>query len=224
VTGMEPGVAPDGSPVALYLAIPGAEEGALIHGAIPDGAAVLELGCGVGRVSEVLADLGHRVMGVDNSAEMLAAMPEDSRIETTLAEIATLDLAPRRWPVVVLASRMINDEQGAAFLATAARHLEPGGVVIVERHVPGWIDTVESTSAVRYGMTMAIRVDGRPESGVLCATMIYDVQEHRYEQSFTAYEVDDARLAELAAGVDLQVDAVLDDDGAWVRLTTTPSA
>jgi SAM-dependent methyltransferase len=220
VNGGAAGVAPDGSPVALYLAIPGVEEAALVHDAIPSGAAVLELGCGVGRVTQVLADRGHRVMGVDNSADMLAAMPDDPRIETTPAEIATLDLAPRQWPVVVLASRMINDEHGPGFLAAAARHLEPGGVVIVERHIPGWIDTVESSEAVRHGLRMAIEVDDQSTPGVLHATMTYDVDGERYRQSFVAYEVDDERLARLAADVGLRVDAVLDDDRAWVRLTT----
>jgi 2-polyprenyl-3-methyl-5-hydroxy-6-metoxy-1,4-benzoquinol methylase len=56
------GVAADGSPVALYLALPGRDDAALILGAIEPGAAVLELGCGVGRVTRHLAAGGHTVM------------------------------------------------------------------------------------------------------------------------------------------------------------------
>jgi 2-polyprenyl-3-methyl-5-hydroxy-6-metoxy-1,4-benzoquinol methylase len=98
------GVAPDGSPVLVYLALPGHEDAAVIHAAVPAGAAILELGCGVGRVTRRLAQLGHRVTGVDNSVEMLAHVDDAAGTETVLADIAILDLAPRRWPVVVMAS------------------------------------------------------------------------------------------------------------------------
>ena len=65
------GVAPDGSPVAVYLAIPGDAEAALIHSAIPAAASVLELGCGAGRVTRHLVARGHPVPGVDNSEARL---------------------------------------------------------------------------------------------------------------------------------------------------------
>jgi SAM-dependent methyltransferase len=212
-------VAPDGSPVPLYRAIPGHEEAALIHAAIPAGTAILELGCGVGRVSRELVRLGHAVTGVDNSAAMLAEIERDDGVEPILADLAGLDLSPRRWPVVVLASRMVNDADRTAFLAAAARHLEPGGCVLVERHEPGWIDTVEPSSAIRHDIRMEIRDIARPEPGVLVATMVYDVDAERFEQSFTAYDVDDDQLAVLAASVGLRVDAIVDDRGAWIRLT-----
>ena len=64
-------VAPDGSPVLLYLVLPGADEAALVHSAIGPGDDILELGCGPGRVTRPLVALGHRVTGVDNSADML---------------------------------------------------------------------------------------------------------------------------------------------------------
>lgn len=67
--------APDGSPVSLYLALPGGAEAQLIHEAIPESADVLELGCGAGRVTRHLVKLGHAVTAVDNSPEMLAAFP-----------------------------------------------------------------------------------------------------------------------------------------------------
>lgn len=155
----ETGVAPDGSPVALYLAVPGDEDATFIHAAMPTGAAVLELGCGVGRVTRHLAAMGHAVTGVDNSPEMLAQLlPSDG------------------------------------------------------------IDTVETSSAQRYGMTMAIRVDGRPAPGMLAATMLYDVGAAHYEHAFTAYDVEDARLDEMAAAVGLRDVAVINEAGSWVRL------
>ena len=213
------GVAPDGSPVALYLALPGLDDAALILGAIGPGAAVLELGCGVGRVTRHLATAGHPVTGVDNSAEMLAHLRGIQRVETVLADIASLDLSPRRWPVVLMASHLVNDDRGVSFLAEAARHLETGGSVLVERHEPGWIAAVEESTRERYGITMAIREIDRPTPDTLRATMVYDVDGCRYEQRFTAHEVDDDRLAEMAAAEGLRIDEVLNASRTWARLT-----
>jgi ubiquinone/menaquinone biosynthesis C-methylase UbiE len=213
------GVAPDGSPVALYLALPGHEEAALILGAIEPGAAVLELGCGVGRVTRHLAAAGHPVTGVDNSAEMLAHLQGIERVEPVLADIATLELSPRRWPVVVMASHLVNDDCGAEFLATAARHLEGGGSVLIERHEPGWTATVQESTTERHGVTIAIGEIDRPTPGSLRATMVYDVDGCRYKQRFTAHEVDDDRLADMAAAEGLRIDKVLNASRTWVRLT-----
>ena len=52
------GVAPDGSPVALYARLPALGEPELIHDAVPAGAEILELGAGAGRVTHDLLALG----------------------------------------------------------------------------------------------------------------------------------------------------------------------
>jgi hypothetical protein len=140
-------------------------------------------------------------------------------VETVLADIATLDLSPRRWPVVVMASHLVNDDCGAKFLAAAARHLETGGSVLIERHEPGWIAAVQESTTERYGITIAIGDIDRPTPGTLRATMVYDVDGCPYEQRFTAHEVDDDRLAELAATEGLGIDDVLNASRTWVRLT-----
>jgi hypothetical protein len=45
----------DGSPVAVYLALPAAGEPELIHAAVPPGASILELASGPGRIAAPLA-------------------------------------------------------------------------------------------------------------------------------------------------------------------------
>lgn len=202
----------------LYLALPGHEDAAVIHAAVPPRAAILELGCGVGRVTRHLAQLGHRVTGVDNSVEMLAHVGDAEETETVLADLTTLDLSPRRWPVVVMASHLVNDDLGPVFLAAAARHVRDDGCVLVERHEPGWIGVVEPSTRERNGVKMAIRDIERPTQRTLRATMVYELEGHHFEQPFTAHEVDNQRLAEMAAAVGLRVDAVLDERGVWVRL------
>jgi SAM-dependent methyltransferase len=211
-------VAPDGSPVILYRTIPGEAEAALIHDAIPAGSSILELGCGAGRVTRHLVALGHRVTGVDNSADMLAHIEGIDDVEGVLADITTLDLSPRHWPVVLAASHLVNDELGPSFLAAGARHLEPRGCLLVQRHEPGWIDAVEDSTRHLDGLTATIRVVDRPRPGVVTAAMVYELEGSRFEQPFTAYEVDNDRLADLAAPLGCVVDAVLDDRRTWVRL------
>src|SRR5690348_16970574 len=97
-------VAPDGSPVALYLKLPGDREARVIASVAPTPATLLELGCGAGRVTRHLVELGYRVTAVDNSAAMLEHV---TGAETVLADIADLDVG-RRFDVVVLASHFVN--------------------------------------------------------------------------------------------------------------------
>lgn len=212
------GVAPDGSPVALYLALPGEAEAAFIRASVPGGSSILELGCGAGRVTRHLVAAGHAVTAVDNSSEMLDELSALKGVEIVLADIADLDLAPRRWLVVLLASHLINDENGGCFLASASRHVAADGCVLIQRHEPGWIDTVDQATSRRPGLTIDMHDILRPCAGVMSATMVYEIGERRFEQPFTAHEVDDSRLAELADSVGLEVTEVLDEHRTWVRL------
>jgi SAM-dependent methyltransferase len=132
-------VAPDGSPVELYLRLPPRGEAEIVDGVIEAGAEILELGCGVGRVTHELLRLGHPVVAVDESPEML----EHVRGATTVCSpIESLVLA-RRFSCVLLMSNLVNttDSQRDSFLATCARHVAPDGVVLIERHEPDWRPT-----------------------------------------------------------------------------------
>ena len=71
--GSGPGpITPDGSAVELYALLPPMGEPEVVHAAIPAGASILELGAGAGRVTRRLVELGHPVVAVDESPEMLA--------------------------------------------------------------------------------------------------------------------------------------------------------
>jgi len=211
-------IAPDGSPVLVYLALSGDDEAALVHSAIGAGDDVLELGSGPGRVTRPLVALGHRVTAVDNSPEMLEHLDGVTDVEPVLADLATLDLRPRQWRCVLMASHLVNDDDGAGFLAVAVRHMDPVGCVLVQRHQPGWVDTAADETRERDGVTMRLTDVEHPAPGLLAATMVYGVRGRDFRQPFTANEVDDGRLAALAAAVGLVVDAVLDARNTWVRL------
>ena len=79
----------DGSPVELYRLLKTQGEPEIIGKALPPGASVLELGCGVGRITHPLRKMGFTVVPVDNSPEMLQFVEEPEKV---LADIETLDL------------------------------------------------------------------------------------------------------------------------------------
>jgi SAM-dependent methyltransferase len=90
--GSGPGViTPDGSAVELYTLLPPGAGPEIVHAAIPDGASILELGAGVGRMTQPLLESCHPVVAVDESPEMLERI---RGAETIHARIEDLD---RTW-------------------------------------------------------------------------------------------------------------------------------
>ena len=129
--------APDGSSIALYARLRPLGEPELIHAAVSPGSEILELGAGAGRITRGLLALGHPVVAVDESAEMLALI---EGAETVRASIETLELG-RRFPVVVLASNFINHPDPAerhTFLECCARHVSPDGHVLIQGFPRNW--------------------------------------------------------------------------------------
>jgi SAM-dependent methyltransferase len=205
-------VARDGSPVELYLRLPPRGEAELVHEAIPAGAEILELGCGVGRVTRELLRLGHPVVAVDESQEMLEHVHGAT---TVCARIEELDLR-RRFPCVLLMSNLVNTEpvERAAFLAACARHVADDGVVLLERHEPGW-HPVEENGGQVGDLTVSLE-DVRHERGAVSATVRYDAGDATWRHSFTAYVLDDADLRSSLAAAGLELERVIDDAGRWV--------
>ena len=56
------GVAPDGSPVEIYAALPAEPELSRVRSLLAPGARILDLGCGTGRIANPLAADGHAVV------------------------------------------------------------------------------------------------------------------------------------------------------------------
>lgn len=213
-------VAPDGSPVELYRRLPGDREAAIVSAAAGPGASVLELGCGAGRVTHPLVALGHTVTAVDESPEMLACV---RGAETVAGDVAALRLG-RRFGAVVLASHLVNvadDDLRGRFLATCAAHVAPDGVVLVERHEPGWVRSAVPSRRERHGVVFDLH-DLAHDGDVLRAVITYEIDGRRFDQPFTAVEVGDDLLAAGAAAVGLRVRRWLDEARCWAELV--PSA
>ena len=182
---------------------------------MPPGASILELGAGAGRVTHPLVALGHPVVAVDESAEMLARI---RGAETVRARIQELDLG-RRFDAVLLASFLVNTAERDVrrrFLQASRRHLGEGGCVLLQRHPPAWFEEAAEGEGVAGGVSHRLRDLRRPAPGLLAATVEYRAGDRTWTQWFTAERLDDALAAALGeAGLDL--DAYLTGDGSWVR-------
>jgi SAM-dependent methyltransferase len=97
--------------------------------------AILELGCGTGRVCLHLARLGHEMLGVDVDADLVAAIRERAAaaglaVTAERADVLDLDLG-REFDLAVAPMQfiqMLGDVvQRARALQSVARHLAPGG-------------------------------------------------------------------------------------------------
>jgi SAM-dependent methyltransferase len=95
---------------------------------------VLDAGCGTGRVAIELSRRGVPVVGVDCDTSMLAtARSRGPAVTWIQADLTTLDLG-QVFDVVVMAGNVpLFTPPGteAALVAGAARHVAPGGVLVV---------------------------------------------------------------------------------------------
>jgi SAM-dependent methyltransferase len=98
---------------------------------LPAGVA-LDAACGTGRHTAYLAELGHRVIGVDSSAEMLGVARKkvpDGQFHQ--ADLDSLPLADDSVDLVVCAIALSHVEDIGPVFAEFARVLRPGGSLVV---------------------------------------------------------------------------------------------
>jgi SAM-dependent methyltransferase len=196
----------DGSPIGLYLAVRTEGEPELIHSLIPRGAEVLDLGAGVGRIAHALIALGHPVVAVDESADMLAHVRGAQAVRSRIED---LDLG-RTFSCVLLMSSLVNAASVTirrGLLRACRRHVAPGGVVLVERLDPK-TNLDEGTATGAYG-GLAVTVERWGKGRAAYARLTYEHPDGRrwtQEGRGTPHILDDdAMRAELArAGLRLE--------------------
>lgn len=110
-------------------------EADLVAGLLGDPpAAVLDAGCGTGRVAIELARRGYVTVGIDVEASMLdAARSKAPDLEWILGDLSSAELPDSHFDLVVAAGNvMIFLELGteAAVVANLARTVSPGGFVV----------------------------------------------------------------------------------------------
>lgn len=104
-----------------------------LAGRLPEGAEVLDLGCGAGRPNAERLARRLRVTGVDVSARQLelarAAVPGATFVQADMTEVG---LAPRSFDAVVALYSIthVPREDHAALLMAIARWLRPGALLL----------------------------------------------------------------------------------------------
>jgi SAM-dependent methyltransferase len=189
----------DGCSVELYRALPYLGELKEVIGLFPPGS-TLELGCGTGRLCEQLRDRGLDATGVDHSEDMLSFVP--AGIRRVLGDIETLQLECA-FNSVLLASHLINHENESvakAFLATAARHVTPNGLVFVQRFDPDWLmNTSEGFTAGIQGIKLTVeRVEVQGSS--VSMTLRYERDCDVWFHAFSARVLDEVSTEKMLAG------------------------
>jgi SAM-dependent methyltransferase len=211
-------VAPDGSPVAFYRRLPATGEPELVHAAVGQGTSVLDLGCGPGRIAGPLAAMGHPVVGVDDGPGMIDALP--AGVDGVVADARTVRLG-RTFGAVLLASHLVNDaDDGPAFAATAAAHLEAGGLVVGETYPPGWDPSVVVGRRQRLGDARIVLLRATLDGDVLDAEVRYGVDGREWRQAFRARLLDEPALRDLLGSAGLAFDRWLDRPGWFVARST----
>jgi ArsR family transcriptional regulator len=109
-------------------------------GLLDDNWALADLGCGTGRLSELLAPNLSRIVGVDASPEMLAAAKERlsafPNVELRPGELESLPIDDRTVDAAVLALVLHHTAEPSRVLSEARRVLRPSGRVLIVDMLP----------------------------------------------------------------------------------------
>lgn len=111
------------------------------------GVRLIDIGCGGGLVAEPLARLGASVTGIDLATDSIEAARAHARangvaVDYRAESIENIAAAGERFDVALCLEVLEHVPDPAAFLATAARVVEPGGVLIastINRTRKAWL-------------------------------------------------------------------------------------
>ncbi|MFF2010475.1 class I SAM-dependent methyltransferase [Streptomyces sp. NPDC058195] len=217
-SGTGPGaITPDGCAVELYRRLPVGDEPDVIAAAVPAGASILELGCGVGRVTHPLIERGFEVTAVDESAQMLEHV---RGARTVRGAIESLDLGEERFDVVLLASFLVHAGDHRVrdgLLHTCRKHVGDGGAVLIQREGADYHQNLPRERTYPQGHTVRI-VSAEPVGdGVDSVLAEYIFDDARWTQTFRSRELSKEWFEGYLEAAGLAVDRYLTDDGIWVR-------
>jgi SAM-dependent methyltransferase len=204
-------IAPDGSPVEVFRALPPGPGPSYVHDAVVAGGSILDLGCGAGRLAHPLARMGHRVVGVDVSEEMLSCVT----VPRVCADVRRLALNDR-FDAVVLASYFVNEPDAPAYLAACRSLVKSDGRVIVQRYSPSWARDGVADTTTEGDVTVAVH-DFSLSSSSFDAVVTYEIGGQTWDQPIAAVIVDD--ISPLAEAAGLRLDRWLDEYETWASLS-----
>ena len=190
----------------VYAALPTFGEPEWIDASMRDGGSVLDLGAGVGRIADPLVALGHRVLAVDDSTEMLARV---GWADTLVARIEHLTIG-ERFDAVLLASHLVNttdEDLRTALLTVVRHHLKPGGLAFIEWHEPSWFAGLHlgEHSAAQLGAVTSTLTVAEFDGRILRARVEYTLNGNRWIQQFAAERLSADEIADALNRVGLRI-------------------
>ncbi len=202
--------------------MPGAEEVECIAELLEPGSSVLDLGAGVGRIGDLLAELGHRVTAVDDSADMLAHVRRARTIQARIEELRLTE----KFDAVLLISNLVN-YAGAEFrngiLATVAHHLKPTGKAIIEWRPPQWFAHRPVGSYQRNeGPTLQTMTILANHDGVIDGEFTLECDGRKLTQSFHVERVSIDELRSMIEGVGMRLDTREPESAVWLQASPRP--
>ncbi|MFF2849331.1 class I SAM-dependent methyltransferase [Streptomyces sp. NPDC058001] len=220
--GAGPGaITPDGCAVELYSRLPVGDEPAIIAAAVPAGARLLELGCGVGRVTHPLLERGFDVTAVDESPDMLERV---RGTRTICGPIERLDLA-ETFDVVMLASFLVhagNIDVRRGYLDTCRRHVADDGCVLIQREGADYHENLPRERVDPHGFTVRMLSAEPVSEGAHSVRAEYVFPDATWTQTFLSRPLTKEAFEEALAESGLRVDRYLTEDGIWVRAVPEP--
>ncbi|WP_432116742.1 class I SAM-dependent methyltransferase [Streptomyces sp. bgisy032] len=215
--GTGPGaITPDGCAVEFYARLPVGDEPDVIAAAVPEGARILELGSGVGRVTHALTERGFSVTAVDESPEMLERV---RGARTICSPIEALEL-DETFDVVLLASFLVHAgdaEVRRGLLRTCLRHVAEGGCVLIQREGEDYHANVPRERVDPSGFTVRIVSSDPVGDGVHSVRAEYEFPDAVWTQTFRTRPLTQRQFEEALAESGLEVDRYLTRDRIWVR-------
>jgi SAM-dependent methyltransferase len=175
----------------------------------PSAESLLDLGCGTGRHALLLAEMGHRVSGVDLSEEMLASARErlsqrppepaqSGRVPPKFVhgDIRTVRLGAK-FDVVVSLFHVMSYQTGnqdlAAALATIREHLNPGGLFVFDCWYGPAVLSDRPQVRVRRLEDDAIAVTRCAEPVIFENENVVDVNYHVFIRDKATQQMDELR-------------------------------
>lgn len=213
-------ITPDGCAVELYARLPVGDEPEVIASVAPAGARILELGCGVGRMTHPLIERGFTVTAVDESAQMLERVRGARTIHASIEE---LDLG-EPFDVVLLAFFLVHTgdpEVRRGMLAACLRHLADDGFVLIQREGEDYHTNVPRERVDPRGFTVRIASTEQVGDGVNSVFAEYFFPDGEWTQTFRSRPMTKEQFEEALAEAGLTVDRYLTEDRIWVKAVPT---
>jgi SAM-dependent methyltransferase len=207
----------DGCSVELYARMAYLGELDDVRALLAPGTSVLELGAGAGRITRKLLEWGLNVTAVDNSADMLAHVPENAKRILSDIEILRLD---ERFDTVLLASCLINHPSAttrASMAGTARHHVARGGQLLVQTYNA---DRLRNTCVGPVGCISGVEIfieNVRHCAGDIEMTVRYNMGEQTWHHSFRARPLTEGEIEALLASAGFHASEWFGEERRWVR-------